>query len=58
MEYIKGKIKLVLPVEEFNSGFYKQTLVITTEEKFPQDIAISFSKEKTELLKGLAVGAE
>ena len=55
---IKGKVEKVLELQEFPSGFYKQTLVIKTGDKFPQLIPIEFAKEKTELLNGLGPGNE
>ena len=53
---ITGKIKIIQEVETFDSGFTKRLLVITTSEKFPQDVPLEFFKEKTGLLDALKVG--
>jgi len=55
---IKGKIKKILPRQDFPSGFYKQTMVVTIGGRYPQDIPIEFNKEKADLLNGLGVGNE
>lgn len=49
MEVI-GKIKLVGELETFASGFTKKSLVVTTDEQYPQHIAIEFLKDKIDLL--------
>jgi|TARA_R110000751_G_scaffold57989_1_gene122710 hypothetical protein len=52
----KGQIKMIGEVQEFASGFYKQDIVITTEDKYPQDVKFSVLKEKGEQLKGMTEG--
>lgn len=42
---VKGKIKLIGELQSFDSGFTKRELVITTEDKFPQDIKLEFMKD-------------
>ena len=42
-----GTIKKILPVMTFPSGFTKREVVVTPEgDKFPQDIAVGFFKDK------------
>ena len=57
MEII-GKVKKVMDVQTFDSGFKKRELVITTQEKYPQDIVIEFQKDKVDLLNNLKVGID
>jgi hypothetical protein len=47
---ITGKIKIIMPTLAFASGFKKRLLVVTTPEQYPQDIAIEFLKEKSDIL--------
>lgn len=42
---IAGTIKTINEMQAFPSGFQKRSFVITTGEKFPQDIALEFVKE-------------
>lgn len=46
-----GTIKLINDMMSFPSGFTKRQFVITSEEdRFPQDIAMSFTKERCAIL--------
>ena len=45
---IQGKIKLIGDLQTFDSGFKKREFVITTEDKYPQDIKFEVTKEKAE----------
>lgn len=53
---LEGEIKLIDEVQTFGSGFQKREFVVTTNEKFPQDIKLECTKDKIELLDGLGVG--
>jgi single-strand DNA-binding protein len=53
---ISGKVKLVMETQTFASGFAKREFVITTQEKFPQDVKLECLKDKTALLDNLAEG--
>ena len=53
---ITGTIKLIEEVQTFDSGFTKRVLVLTTSEKYPQDVALEFFKDKCGLLDALKVG--
>ena len=55
---MKGKIKVMMDEQRFDSGFYKREFVLTTQEQYPQDIKFELMKEKTEMLNGLSVGDE
>ena len=55
---IKGTVETILEIQEFASGFKKQTLVIDTGGKFPQKVAVDFAKEKIELIASLVQGQE
>lgn len=54
---LTGKIKKIFDQQDFPSGFYKQEFVVTTDERFPQDIKLDCLKEKVEMLKGLSEGS-
>jgi hypothetical protein len=53
---VQGKIKLVEEAQTFSSGFVKQEFVITTDEKYPQDIKLEFVKDKVDQLKKVKRG--
>lgn len=49
---ITGCISKILPIQTFNSGFQKQTLVLNDkDEKFPQEIAIDFTRDGVKKLE-------
>lgn len=53
---LTGKIKLIGDTQTFNKGFTKRELVVTTEEKYPQDVAIDATMDKIERLNEFKVG--
>lgn len=53
---LTGTIKLISDVQTFASGFSKQEFVVTTDEKYPQDIKLEAVKDNTEQLAKLDVG--
>jgi hypothetical protein len=55
---ITGKVEAILEIQEFASGFKKQTIVIETEGKFPQKVPIEFAKEKIDMISALKVGQQ
>jgi len=55
---LKGKIKVVFEKQTFASGFEKREFVITTEEKFPQDVKFELIKDKADELAPSDVGSE
>jgi hypothetical protein len=53
---VLGKIKLQTPTQTFGNDFTKCELVVTTNEQYPQVLAIEFVKDKIELLNAFKVG--
>lgn len=54
---IEGKIKVIGDTKEYGkNGFQKRMVVITTEEKYPQDLAVDFVQDKTDLVNNFNVG--
>ncbi len=52
----KLPIKVILDTQTFGSGFAKREFVITTEEKYPQDVKLEVIKEKVALLDKFSEG--
>jgi len=55
---VDGKIKLINDLQTFGSGFEKREIVLTTDEKYPQDILIAFKNNSIKLLDDLKVGQD
>jgi single-strand DNA-binding protein len=53
---VVGTIKLIMDEETFKSGFVKRDFVVTTDEKYPQNLKFSVVKDKTKLLDKFSVG--
>ena len=54
---VEGKIKKIDETKEYgNNGFRKREVVLTTDEQYPQHIAIEFVQDKTDLLNNYKVG--
>ncbi|MEX2380765.1 MAG: DUF3127 domain-containing protein [Opitutales bacterium] len=53
---ISGTIKAILDTQTFPSGFSKREFVITTPDKFPQDVKLECLKEKAALLDEVEEG--
>ncbi|WP_149303951.1 DUF3127 domain-containing protein [Pareuzebyella sediminis] len=54
---VQGKIKMIGETQTFgNNGFRKREVVVTTEEQYPQHLAIEFVQDKTDLLNNYQVG--
>lgn len=49
MEVI-GKIKLINETKTYGEDFRKREIVVTTPEKYPQDLSIEFVQDKCDLL--------
>lgn len=59
MYQLTGKVKLILDLQTFASGFSKREFVVTTtEDRYPQDIKLETVKEKTAMLDELSEGQE
>lgn len=50
---VEGKVRKVMDVQTFDSGFRKRELIITTEEQYPQHLSIEFIQDKVDLLNGI-----
>lgn len=55
---INGTIKVIFDTQTFPSGFSKREFVITTADKFPQDIKLECLKEKAAPLDDLKEGQQ
>lgn len=55
---LSGRIKTVMDQVTFPSGFTKREFVVTTDDKFPQDIKLELIKDKCALVDGFAPGEE
>ena len=54
---ITGKIKKIDEAKTYGtSGFRKREMVLTTDEQYPQMLAIEFTQDKCELLDNYSVG--
>lgn len=58
MYEISGRIKVLLETQTFNSGFQKREFVVTTQEKYPQDVKLECVQDKVDMLNGLNEGDE
>ncbi len=56
MYEMEGTVKVIEEMQTFSSGFTKREFVLTTEEKFPQDVKFECTKEKVELVDKLRTG--
>lgn len=53
---ITGRIKVIMNLETFDSGFTKREFVITTQEQYPQDVKLELIKDRTSLLDNCKEG--
>lgn len=53
---LTGKIRLIEDTQTFKNDFKKRVLVLTTEDKYPQHIAIDFLQDKTSMLNNYNSG--
>ena len=53
---ITGTIKVINATQQITEKFKKRSFVITTEEKYPQDIELETVQENVTILDGLKVG--
>lgn len=54
---IEGTIKLIEDTQTFSSGFTKREFVVTTEDRYPQDIKLEVVKEKCDGLDSFGIGS-
>lgn len=55
---LSGAVKLVNDLQTFASGFTKREFVVTTKERFPQDVKFECVKDRTQLLDGVNAGED
>ena len=53
---LNGTIKVIEQTQEFSSGFTKREFVITTDDKYPQDIKLELIKDNCAKLDQYSVG--
>jgi len=53
---VLGKVKVIGNLTNVSASFKKQSLVVTTEEQYPQFIEINFVQDKCDLLNNYKVG--
>jgi hypothetical protein len=53
---LTGQISLIKPTEEFAGGFTKRIFVITTDDKFPQEVAFELIKDDTSQIEEYSIG--
>ena len=54
---VQGKLKVKGEIQTFGSnGFQKRDLVVTTDEQYPQHIAIELHQDKCDLINNYNVG--
>lgn len=53
---LSGTVKEIFDEQTFGSGFTKREFVITTEDKYPQDVQFELHKDKTSLIDGISKG--
>ena len=55
---LKGKIKVIKPLQQVSASFEKQELVLETNEQYPQTILMEFQQGQCVLLEKFSVGDE
>lgn len=53
---LSGKVKVIMDVQEFSSGFKKREFVVTTQEQYPQDIKFELVQDRIDLLSNMKQG--
>lgn len=53
---VSGIVKRVGGTQQISASFKKREIVVTTEEQYPQHIAIEFVQDKTDLLDSVREG--
>ncbi len=56
MYELTGTIKRLFDTQTFPSGFTKREFVVTTEDRYPQDIKLSTVKDRIGILDGVREG--
>ena len=56
MYELEGTVKIIFEQQTFPSGFTKREFVVTTEEKYPQDVKFECIKDRCSLLEDVQDG--
>ena len=54
----EGTIREIMETQTWESGFKKREIIITSDEKFPQDVKFEFLKDSVDLLNDIKPGDE
>lgn len=52
---IRGRIQKIGEIQTFESGFYKREIIVNTGGEYPQQIKVSFLKDKADILEAFTV---
>jgi len=55
---LQGAVKAIMETQTFPSGFSKREFVVTTNDKYPQDVKFEVLKEKTAILDQFSAGSK
>ncbi len=55
---LQGTIREITEIETFQSGFQRRSLILLTQEQYPQPISIEFLSDKIDLLSNLNKGQQ
>ncbi|MDH3004624.1 MAG: DUF3127 domain-containing protein, partial [Candidatus Shikimatogenerans sp. JK-2022] len=53
--YLIGRIKNILELQEFKNNFKKQSIILITDEQYPQNLIIDFIQNKIDLLNFIKI---
>lgn len=53
---ITGKVKTIMKTVAVSASFKKRELVVTTDEKYPQELLVEFTQDKVDDLNGYNKG--
>ena len=54
----KGKIKIIESTVQVSDKFKRRNVVLTTEDKYPQDVIFEATQQNCELLDSFSIGDE
>ena len=55
---LKGTIKAIWETDVISDKFKKRIMILTTEDKYPQDVALEFTQDNVQLLNKHEVGEQ
>jgi len=51
----EGEVKIILDTQTFDSGFKKREIILTSDDRYPQDVKFEFLKDDVDMLKSIKV---